>query len=162
MIHAASKDTYQHTTSLYGYDEIGLTHSVSREHVCAHLYSKFPMLASYNPVVEFFPQVLLLLCVYLHACLAHCIGISFVDVTVLAVCYNRRIQIVYSADWPFVVKPQSAGCLASRCICSSLIVANYLAATAIFRSHWLLRVFGQFGVELVMPRRSNMKPIELP
>jgi hypothetical protein len=56
------------------------------------LRGEFPSLVSYTRFVEFFPSALIPLCVYLHACLGTCSGVSFVDSTRLAVCHNRRIQ----------------------------------------------------------------------
>jgi hypothetical protein len=42
--------------------------------------------------VEWIPQPLLPLCVYLKQCFGACTGISFIDSTCLKVCHNRRIS----------------------------------------------------------------------
>ncbi len=63
------------------------------EHVCQHLEGEFPGLVSYQRFVEYMPDTLFALVIYLQtACLGKCTGISFVDSTSLKVCHNRRIH----------------------------------------------------------------------
>jgi len=62
------------------------------EHVLQHLRAEFPGLVSYTRFVEFIPETLIPLCVYLRACCGACSGVSFLDSTTLAVCHNRRIH----------------------------------------------------------------------
>jgi len=62
------------------------------EHVAVELCADFPGLVSYSRFVEFFPSVVVPLCAYLHSCFGACTGISFVDSTPLSVCHTRRIQ----------------------------------------------------------------------
>jgi transposase len=61
------------------------------EHVRVHLCAEFPGLVSYSRFVEFIPETLIPLCVYLRSCCGTCTGISFLDSTRLVVCHNRRI-----------------------------------------------------------------------
>ena len=62
------------------------------EYVQRHLRSEFPALVSYHRFVELMPTVLVPLVAYLHTQLGRCTGISFIDSTSLAVCYNARIH----------------------------------------------------------------------
>lgn len=63
-----------------------------REHVLTHLRGEFPRAVSYQRFVELMPRVLIPLLVYVHRCMGHCTGISFIDSTPLKVCHNRRIS----------------------------------------------------------------------
>jgi len=62
------------------------------EHVLQHLRAEFPGLVSYTRFVEFIPETLIPLCVYVRYGCGACSGISFVDSTTLAVCHNRRMH----------------------------------------------------------------------
>src|SRR6266545_7196255 len=53
------------------------------EHVCQHLRAEFPGLVSYTRFVEFIPETLIPLCVYVRYGCGACSGISFVDSTTL-------------------------------------------------------------------------------
>ena len=55
------------------------------------LQREFPNLVSYSRFVQLIPAFVVRLSTYLHHCLGHCTGISFIDSTTLAVCDNRRI-----------------------------------------------------------------------
>jgi len=63
-----------------------------QKQVCRYWRSEFPKLPSYQRVVEWIPDTLLPLCVYLKHCFGTCSGISFIDATALKVCHNRRIN----------------------------------------------------------------------
>jgi DDE family transposase len=62
------------------------------EYVQRHLDGEFHTLVSYQRFVELMPTVLVPLVTYLHTQLGRCTGISFIDSTPLAVCYNARIH----------------------------------------------------------------------
>jgi len=62
------------------------------DHVQQHLRPDFPGLVSYTRFVELMPMVLPGLCFYLWLKLGPVTGISFIDVTPIPVCHNRRIQ----------------------------------------------------------------------
>jgi DDE family transposase len=62
------------------------------EYVATHLRPYFPALVSYSRFVELMPRAVVPLCGYLHTRKGRCTGITFVDSTSLAVCYNRRIS----------------------------------------------------------------------
>lgn len=159
------------------------------EHVCVDLRGEFPHLVSYTRFVEFFPSALAPLCVYLHSCLGACTGVSFVDSTKLAVCHNRRIQQhrVFrglaargktSVDWFFGFKlhlvfndrgelltftltpgnvddrapvPQFAKRLAGKLIGDKGYLSQPLAK----------QLEDVFGIQLITPRRKNMKQREV-
>jgi hypothetical protein len=84
-------------------------------HVLKHWAWAFPRLVSYNRFVELMPSALVPLCGYLQTRKGECSGISFIDLTSLKVCHNRRIHShkVFegyarrgktSADWFFGFK----------------------------------------------------------
>lgn len=159
------------------------------DYVCKHLRSEFPSLVSYTRFVEFFPSALLPLCVYLHSCFGHCSGISFVDSTPLAVCHNRRIghHRVFaglaargknSVGWFFGFKLHLVFNDCGEILNCKLTPGNVddrapvpefakglfgkLFGDKGYLSQPLARhLFSTFGVELVTPRRKNMKPVEL-
>jgi len=60
-------------------------------YVRRHLKREFPTLVSYKRFVALMQRIGVPLFVYLHQCMGHCSGISFVDSTPLRVCHNRRI-----------------------------------------------------------------------
>jgi transposase len=62
------------------------------KHVSMYWRSEFPQLTSYQRFVEWMPDALLPLCVYLKHCFGACTGISFIDSTSIKVCHNRRIN----------------------------------------------------------------------
>ena len=78
------------------------------DHVSVYWANAFPQLpalrvtrhASYQRFIEWIPQTLMPLCVYLKQCFGACTGISFIDSTCLKVCWagdppsshNRRIS----------------------------------------------------------------------
>jgi hypothetical protein len=62
------------------------------DHVSVYWSQAFPRLPSYGRFVEWIPQTILPLCVYLKRCFGACTGISFIDSTCLKVCHNRRIS----------------------------------------------------------------------
>lgn len=62
------------------------------EHVHRYLRPEFPGLVSYTRFVELMPMVLPALCFYLWSKLGSVTGISFIDVTSIPVCHNRRIE----------------------------------------------------------------------
>jgi len=160
------------------------------EHVCVDLRGEFPHLVSYTRFVEFFPAALVPLCVYLHACLGKCTGISFVDSTKVAVCHNRRIQQhrVFrglpargktSVDWFFGFKLHLVFNDRGELLTFTLTPGNVddrkplpqfakrlfgkLIGDKGYLSQPLLRqLHQQFGVELITARRKNMKERELP
>ena len=159
------------------------------EHVCAELQSEFPHLVSYTRFVEFFPSALLPLCVYLHSCLGSCTGVSFVDSTKLAVCHNRRIRQhrVFrglaergktSVDWFFGFKLHLIFNDQGELLTFTLTPGNLddRAPVPAFAARLFGKLFGDkgylsqpllkqlksvFGIELITPRRKNMKQVEL-
>jgi hypothetical protein len=160
------------------------------EHVCVDLRSEFPTLVSYTRFVEFFPSALVPVCVYLHTCLGACSGVSFVDSTKLAVCHNRRIQRhrVFrglaargktSVDWFFGFKLHLLFNDCGELLTFTLTPGNVDDRTAVpqFAKRLFGKLFGDkgylshplveqlknlFGIELITPRRRNMKKAELP
>jgi hypothetical protein len=160
------------------------------EHVCVHLCNEFPSLVSYTRFVEFFPSALVPLCVYLHSCLGACSGISFVDSTRLAVCHNRRIQQhrVFrglaargktSVDWFFGFKLHLLFNDRGELLTFTLTPGNVddrkplpqfakrlfgkLVGDKGYLSQPLLKQLQeQYGIELITPRRKNMKACEVP
>jgi len=160
------------------------------EHVCVELRGEFPHLVSYTRFVEFFPQALVPLCVYLHSCLGSCTGVSFVDSTKLAVCHNRRIQKdrVFrglaqrgktSVDWFFGFKLHLVFTDQGELLTFTLTPGNVddRAPVPVFAERLFGKLFGDkgylsqplfkqlksvFGIELITPRRKNMKKVELP
>ena len=62
------------------------------DHVSVYWADAFPQLPSYQRFIEWIPQTLIPLCVYLKQCFGACTGISFIDSTCLKVCHNRRIS----------------------------------------------------------------------
>ena len=160
------------------------------EHVCVDLRSEFPALVSYTRFVEFFPSALVPLCVYLHTGLGACTGVSFVDSTKLAVCHNRRIQKhrVFrglaargktSVDWFFGFKLHLVFNDQGELLTFTLTPGNVddRAPVPAFAARLFGKLFGDkgylsqpllnqlknvFGLELITPRRKNMKQVELP
>jgi hypothetical protein len=160
------------------------------EQVCIDLRSEFPRLVSYTRFVEFFPSALVPLCVYLHTCLGACTGVSFVDSTKLAVCHNRRIQRhrVFrglaargktSVDWFFGFKLHLLFNDQGELLTFTLTPGNVddRAPVPAFATRLFGKLFGDkgylsqpllkqlksvFGLELITPRRKNMKKVELP
>jgi hypothetical protein len=160
------------------------------EHVCAELRPDFPTLVSYTRFVEFIPSALVPLCVYLHSCLGACTGVSFVDSTKLAVCHNRRIQQhrVFrglaergktSVDWFFGFKLHLVFNDQGDLLTFTLTPGNVddRAPVPAFAERLFGKLFGDkgylsqpllkqlksmFGIELITPRRKNMKKVELP
>lgn len=62
-------------------------------YVCEHLKSEFPGVVSYNRFIELSHRCALAFMLFLHhQCRGECTGISFIDSTVLRVCYNKRIK----------------------------------------------------------------------
>lgn len=159
-------------------------------HVSVHLRSEFPALVSYQRFVEFFPHALVPLLVYLHSCLGQCNGVSFVDSTKLAVCHNRRIRQhrVFrglaergktSVDWFFGFKLHLVFNDCGELLTFKLTPGNVddRAPVPEFAKRLFGKLFGDkgylsqklrkhlssaFGVELITPRRKNMKKLELP
>lgn len=159
------------------------------EQVLTHLRSEFPSLVSYTRFVEFFPSALLPLCVYLHSCFGRCTGVSYSDSTPLAVCHNRRIGQHHvfdglaargknSVGWFFGFKLHLVFNDCGELLNIKLTPGNVderapvpLFAKGLFGklfgdkgylSHPLAtELFSTFGVELVTPRRKNMKHVEL-
>jgi hypothetical protein len=160
------------------------------DHVCVHLGSEFPTLVSYTRFVEFFPSALVPLCVYLHTSLGTCTGVSFVDSTKLAVCHNRRIRQhrVFrglaergktSVDWFFGFKLHLVFNDCGEVLTFRLTPGNVddRAPVPQFAKQLFGKLFGDkgylsqplqeqlqrvFGVELITPRRKNMKQVERP
>lgn len=160
------------------------------EHVCVHLRSEFPVLVSYNRFVEFFPSALVPLLVYLHSCLGRCTGVSFLDSTKLAVCHNRRISHnrVFrglaargktSIGWFFGFKLHLVFNDCGELLTFHLTPGNIddRAPVPQFAKQLFGKLFGdkgylskslrrelqeRFGVELITPRRKNMKKQTLP
>jgi len=62
------------------------------QRVCCDWRDAFPGLVSYNRFVEWMPSTLIPLCAYLRHCFGTCTGISFIHLTSLKVCHNRRIN----------------------------------------------------------------------
>lgn len=160
------------------------------EHVWVDLRAEFPKLVSYNRFVEFFPSALVPLCLYLHSCLGTCTGVSFVDSTQLAGCHNRRIKQhrVFgglaargktSVDWFFGFKLHlvfndcgelltftlTSGNVDDRAPvpqCAKQLFGKLFGDTG-YLSHKLQKELHQlFGVQLITPRRKNMKKVDLP
>jgi hypothetical protein len=160
------------------------------DQVCLHLSSEFPTLVSYTRFVEFFPSALVPLCVYLHTSLGACTGVSFVDSTKLAVCHNRRIRQhrVFrglaargktSVDWFFGFKLHMVFNDCGELLTFRLTPGNVddRAPVPQFAKQLFGKLFGDkgylsqplqeqlqrlFGVELITPRRKNMKQVEQP
>src|SRR5829696_5501565 len=160
------------------------------EHVCVELRGEFPHLVSYTRFVEFFPSALVPLCVYLHTCLGACTGVSFVDSTKLAVCHNRRIgqhRVFHglaargktSVDWFFGFKLHLVFNDQGALLTFTLTPGNVddRKPVSAFAERLFGKLFGdkgylsqplakqlkgQFGIELITPRRKNMKKVELP
>lgn len=160
------------------------------DHVCEHLRGEFPKLVSYTRFGELFPSALVPLCVYLHALTGPCTGISFVDSTKLAVCHNRRIRQhrVFrglaargktSVDWFFGVKLHLVLNDRGELLTCALTPGNVDDRTPV--PAFAKRVFGKLfgdkgylsqslvtqlkrdcGIQLITPRRKNMKPVERP
>lgn len=63
-----------------------------QKQVCRYWRAEFPGLPTYQRFVEWMPDTLMPLCVYLKHCFGTCSGISFIDATALKVCHNRRIN----------------------------------------------------------------------
>lgn len=160
------------------------------EQVSLNLRAEFPKLVSYNRFVEFFPQALVALVVYLSSCLGRCTGVSFVDSTKLAVCHNRRIKQhrVFrglagrgktSVDWFFGFKLHLVFNDSGELLTFRLTPGNVddRAPVPQFAKQLFGKLFGDkgylsgplqkqlqtlFGVELITPRRKNMKKVERP
>lgn len=160
------------------------------QHVCAELRPDFPTLVSYTRFVEFVPSAFVPLCVYLHSCLGACTGVSFVDSTKLAVCHNRRIRQhrVFrglaergktSVDWFFGFKLHMVFNDQGELLTFTLTPGNVddRAPVPGFAERLFGKLFGDkgylsqpllkqlkslFGIELITPRRKNMKKVELP
>ncbi len=160
------------------------------EYVCVHLSSEFPTLVSYNRLVEFFPQALVPLVLYLNSCFGRCTGVSFVDSTKLAVCHNRRIRQhrVFrglaergktSVDWFFGFKLHVVFNDCGELLTLRLTPGNVddRAPVPAFAKRVFGKLFGDkgylsqalvrqlardFDVALITPRRKNMKKVELP
>jgi hypothetical protein len=160
------------------------------EHVCVHLRSEFPGLVSYTRFVEFFPSALVPLLVYLHSCMGRCTGVSFLDSTKLAVCHNRRIaqHRVFrglaargktSIGWFFGFKLHLVFNDCGELLTFHLTPGNIddRAPVPQFAKQLFGKLFGdkgylskslrrelqeRFGVELITPRRKNMKKQSLP
>jgi Transposase DDE domain len=62
------------------------------EKVQAEWADAFPGLVSYQRFIEWMPSTLVSMCAYLRSCFGQCSGISFMDLTSLKVCHNRRIK----------------------------------------------------------------------
>ena len=60
-------------------------------YVQVHLNAEFPGLVSYNRFVELMPTALKPLATYLQQRQGNCTGIAFVDATAIKVCHNKRI-----------------------------------------------------------------------
>jgi hypothetical protein len=159
------------------------------EHVCVDLRNEFPSLVSYTRFVEFFPSTLVPLCVYLHSCLGRCSGISFVDSTRLAVCHNRRIQQhrVFrglaargkrSGDWFFGFKlhlvfndrgelltfrltPGNVDDRAPLPQFAKRLFGKLVGDKGYLSQPLLKQLYDEYGIELITPRRKNMKKREL-
>jgi len=160
------------------------------EHMCINLRHEFPTLLSYTRFVEFFPSAFVPLCVYLHSCLGDCTGVSFVDSTKLAVYHNRRIaqhQVFRglaargktSVDWFFGFKLHLVFNDKGELLTFTLREGNVDDRTPVpaFATGLFGKLFGDkgylsaplfkqlksvFGIELITPRRKNMKKVELP
>jgi hypothetical protein len=160
------------------------------EHVCTELRGEFPHLVSSTRFVEFFPSALIPLCVYVHTCLGACTGISFSDSTKLAVCHNRRIRQhrVFrglaqrgktSVGWFFGFKLHLVFNDQGELLTFTLTPGNVddRAPVPAYAKHLFGKLFGDkgylsqpllnqlksvFGLELITPRRKNMKKVDLP
>jgi hypothetical protein len=160
------------------------------EHVCVNLCSEFPSLVSYTRFVEFFPSALVPLCVYLHSCLGVCSGISFVDSTRLAVCHNRRIQQhrVFrglaargktSVDWffgfklhllfndrgellTFTLTPGNVDDRKPLPLFAKRLFGKLVGDKGYLSQPLLKQLQEEYGIELITPRRKNMKEREVP
>ncbi len=62
------------------------------QHISRYRQAEFPDLVSYNRFVELMGSALIPLCAYLNTRKGKVTGISFIDSTMLRVCYNRRIK----------------------------------------------------------------------
>jgi hypothetical protein len=130
------------------------------------------------------------LVVYLHARLGTCTGVSFVDSTRLAVCHNRRIRQhrVFqglaergktSVDWFFGFKLHLVFNDQGEILTLTLTPGNVddRAPVPAFAQRLFGKLFGDkgylsapllkqlksvFGIELITPRRKNMKQVEVP
>lgn len=157
--------------------------------VSQHLPGEFPALVSYTRFVEFFPSALVPLCVYLHSLFGACTGVSFVDATKLAVCHNRRIRghRVFvglaergktSVDWFFGFKLHLVFNDRGELLTFTLTPGNVddRNPVAEFAKRLFGKLFGDkgymsqplvkqvqsgFGIQLITPRRKNMKPLDL-
>lgn len=160
------------------------------EYVCVHLRAEFPTLVSYTRFVEFFPSALMPLCVYLHSRLGACTGVSFIDSTKLAVCHNRRIKQhrVFrdlakrgktSVGWFFGFKLHLVFNDCGEIVTFTLTPGNSDDRVPLpqFAKRLWGKLFGDkgylsqplveqlhrvFGIQLITPRRKNMKKVELP
>lgn len=160
------------------------------EYVSVHLRSEFPSLVSYSRFVEFFASALVPLLMYLHSCLGRCSGVSFVDSTKLAVCHNRRIlqhQVFdgiaargkSSMGWFFGLKLHlvfndcgelltfhlTSGNIDDRAVVPQFakqLFGKLFGDKGYLSQPLLKRLEKQFGVELITPRRKNMKKLQLP
>jgi hypothetical protein len=156
------------------------------EHVAVELRPDFPGLVSYTRFVEFFPSVVVPLCAYLYSCFGACTGISFVDSTPLSVCHNRRIpqHRVFrglaargknSVGWFYGFKLHLLFNDCGELLNFTLTPGNVDDRKPV--PHLIQRLFGKLfgdkgylsqplfqqllsslGVQLITPRRSNMKP----
>lgn len=128
--------------------------------------------------------------VFLHTLLGSCSGVSFVDSTKLAVCYNRRIKqhrVFHnlaergktSVDWFFGFKLHLV-----FNDCGELVTFTLSRGTVDDRTplpQFAKKLFGKlfgdkgylsktlvkqlqnsFGIQLITPNRKNMKTLELP
>lgn len=160
------------------------------EYVCVHLRSEFPSVVSYSRFVEFFPSALVPLVMYLHSCLGKCTGVSFVDSTKLAVCHNRRIRQHQVFDgiaargkssmgWFFGLKLHmvfndcgelltfhlTRGNIDDRAVVPQFakkLFGKLFGDKGYLSKPLLKRLEKEFGVELITPRRKNMKKLQLP
>lgn len=160
------------------------------EHVCAHLRRDFPALMSYSRFVECMPDTLLPVCVYLQTQFGPCTDVSFVDSTKLAVCHNRRIaqHRVFatqakrgktSVGWFFGFKLHLVFNDRGELVTFKLTPGNVddRAPVPEFAKQLFGKLFGdkgylsqplakqlakEYGVELITPRRKNMKKVERP
>jgi DDE family transposase len=156
------------------------------EHVAIELRADFPGLVSYTRFVEFFPCVVVPLCAYLHSCFGACTGVSFIDSTPLAVCHNRRIRQhrVFrglaargknSVGWFYGFKLHllfnDCGELLNLTLTPGNVDDRKPVPLLIQRLFGKLfgdkgylsqplfeQLLSSLGVQLITPRRSNMKP----
>lgn len=95
------------------------------EHLQQHLRGEFSHLLSYTRFVELLLTVLVPLIVYLHTQLGACIGISFIDSTLLASARIRASTDTASSRWmPGAARPRSPGSTVSSCIWPSTTAEN--------------------------------------